>query len=851
LIRVALKGLLGRKFRAATVAFAIVLGVAMVSGTFVLTDTISHAFDRIFVSARSGTSVVVSGKTVVQRSIGSNATVPVTLLAPIRRLPGVKAAAGAIKDQAKIIGKNGKAITTRGSPTFGYGVDFSHPRFNPLTLLTGRWPAAGEVAVDKTTAEKQGFRLGQMIGVEGRGPVGRYRLTGTVGIGGVSTGGTTFAAFDLVSAQRIFAKEGAYDSISVAAKSGTAEAQLVREIRPLLPASAQVKTAAQQAQSDSQQIQQGLSFLTYFLLAFAGIALFVGSFVIFNTLSITVAQRTREFATLRTLGALRRQVLQSVVIEMLVLGLLSSVAGLALGLGLAKALSALLSGAGLSLPQTGIVFATRTVVVSLLVGVVVALLAGIFPALRATRVPPIAAVREGATLPKSRLAQHASPIAGVVIAVAVAILGVGMFVGGLSTVTRLIALAAGCLALFIGVALVSPPLVGPLAAVVGRPSARLGGVAGRLARENAARNPGRTATTAASLMIGLALVTFVAVLGQGLHASISDTLNRDLVADYVVSPVSSRQTTFAPAAGNAVASAPEVAVASNVRGEQAKVAGGQATVTGLDPATITKGYRFEWKHGSDAALRQLGRNGVIVTDTFATGKSLRLGSRVRVVTPDDKTHEFVVKGIYKAPALGSVLGSVSLSRDVFDATFARPQNQDTFITVRGTPTQATQRSLEGKLAAYPDTKLQTRKQFITSQESSVSTLLSLLYVLLALSVIVSLFGMVNALALSVLERTRELGMLRAVGMTRREVRRLVRYESVITASIGAVLGLPLGIFLAALVTRALSSQGIVFALPGTSLVVFAVLAVVAGVAAAILPARRAAGLNVLEALQYE
>jgi ABC-type antimicrobial peptide transport system permease subunit len=372
----------------------------------------------------------------------------------------------------------------------------------------------------------------------------------------------------------------------------------------------------------------------------------------------------------------------------------------------------------------------------------------------------------------------------------------------------------------------------------------------RVARENARRNPGRTAATAAALMIGLALVTFVAVLGQGLRASIVDRLKRDLVADYVVSSRTSGGQ-FSTAAADAAATAQGVAVASSARGEQAKVDGSQVTVTGIDPATITKVYMLEWKHGSDAVLGSLGPNDAIVTDTFANDKHLHVGSRLTMVTPADKKVQLVVRGIYKAPALGSVLGSVSMSTSSFDATFSRPRDQNTFITVRDQPTDATKRSIEAKLTAYPDTKVQTRDEFITDQESTVQTLLSLLYVLLALSVIVALFGMVNTLALSVLERTRELGMLRAIGMTRREVRRIVRHESVITALIGAVLGLPLGIFLAAVVTRALASQGIVFALPGKSLVIFAIIAVLAGIGAAVLPARRAAGLNVLEALQYE
>ena len=308
MIRVALRGLLGRKFRTALVALAIALGVAMVSGTYVLTDTISAAFDQIFVNSRSGYSVIVSGKKVVERSLGNQATVPESLLTKIRALPGVDSAAGEIRDDAQIVGKNGKAISTRGPPTFGFGIDFSRPRFNPLGLLSGHWPHAGEVVVDKHTASNQGFRIGDMIGVSARGPVQKYRLTGTAALAGVSaTGGSTLAGFDLQTAHKLFDKEGKFDSISVAAKAGVAPEQLVREIRPLLPSSAQVKTSTDQAQSDANQVTQGLSFLKYFLLAFAGIALFVGAFVIFNTLSITIAQRTREFATLRTLGAVRRQ----------------------------------------------------------------------------------------------------------------------------------------------------------------------------------------------------------------------------------------------------------------------------------------------------------------------------------------------------------------------------------------------------------------------------------------------------------------------------------------------------------------------------------------------------------------
>jgi putative ABC transport system permease protein len=849
---VALKGLLGRKFRSALTAIAIVLGVAMASGTLILTDTISKAFDQIFVTSRKGTSVVISREKIVERSFGRSGTVPATLLTNVRALKDVAAAAGATEDDAKLIGENGKVITSFGPPSLAEGVDLTNQRFNPYSLVRGRWPhGPGETAIDDATAKKQHFRLGSTVGVTVRGPVRRFRLTGTLRFAGLSSlGSATFALFDVATAQRLFHKEGQFDSISVAAARGTKPEALVREIAPLLPKGVQVKTAKGQAESDSKQVKIGLSFLTYALLAFAGIALFVGAFVIFNTISITVAQRTREFATLRTLGAQRRQVLTSVVLESFVIGAIASVTGLFVGLGLSRLLEKLFVAAGIDLPTAGTVLTTRTIVVGLLVGVVVAVVAGLLPAMRATRVPPIAAVREGATLPPSRLAPFALYIAGTLIAIALALLAYGMFAGGVATTKRLILLGAGSLLLFIGVAQLSTRIVKPLASMLGWPSARVGGIAGLLARQNSVRNPGRTAATAAALMIGLALVTFVAVLGQGLRSSVGDTIKRQVRADYVVSAQNGIDP-FPAAAGDAVAQAPQVAVASSVRGDSAKVAGSDDTVTGLDPATIRRVYRFEWQRGSDAVLGQLGSSGAIVANTFADRKHLRLGSRFTVVTPSARKLRLVVKGIYKAPALGSLLGAASISRTTFDATFASPRDQNTYVLTRGGASPAAEAALSRTLAAYPDAKLQTKQDFVKTRESRISLVLSLLYVLLALSVIVSIFGMVNTLALSIVERTRELGMLRAIGMTQRQVRRMVRHESVITALIGAALGLPLGVFLAALVTAALSSEGIVFALPGASLVVFAIAAVVAGILAAIGPARRAARLDVLKALQYE
>ena len=856
--RVALKGLAGRKLRAALTALAIVLGVAMVSGTYVLTDTIDKAFSNIFQETYANTDAVVQGRAPEIEFQGDSALAPPVseaVLEDVRALPSVEAAAGSIVNDAdtKILTKEGKAVNTNGAPSFGFGIDPSASRFNPLKLLEGRWPTAeGEVAIDVATADEQGYKVGDEVKIATLKPVEQFRVVGLAQYGSTrSLGSATFAAFTIPEAQRLLEREGKFDAISVAAKDGVTPRELVRELREALPAeSVQVRTGVQQATEDSETAEF-TTFIRYFLLAFAGIALFVGAFVIFNTLSITVAQRTREFATMRTIGASRRQLLASVVLEALVIGFLASVVGLFAGLGLAVGLNALFEALNLDLPAADTVFATRTIVVSLLVGTIVTLLAGLFPAIRATRVPPIAAVREGATLPRSRLAPFAPYLALVTIALAVVLLAYAMFRDGVGTIERLLSIAGGVLALFLGVAMVSSRLVRPIAAVVGWPATRVGGVAGRLAKGNSLRNTGRTASTAAALMIGIALVTFVAVLATGMKASNRGAIEDQVKADYVVTS----QDGFSPfvaGAGDALANAGGGAeLVTPVRSELGKVGDESQYVTGIDPRVIAEAYNFQWKDGSDAVVRALGRDGAIVSNDFAEENDLRVGSRVPLLTPDNTRAVLEVKGVYEPPPFYPILGAVSITKETFDSLYERPRNQFVFVNVAGTPTGATTEALERRVAGFPDAKVQTREQWITQQDEDFNTFLNMLYVLLALSVVVSLFGMVNTLVLSVFERTRELGMLRAVGMTRRQVRRMIRHESVITALIGAALGLPLGIFLAALVTQALSQFELQFSVPIGQLAFFAAIAVIVGIIAAIMPARRAGRLNVLQALQYE
>jgi putative ABC transport system permease protein len=860
-ILVALRGLAGRKFRAIATALAIVLGVAMVSGTFVLTDTIDKAFSTIFSESYAGTDAVVSAKSADITFQGDQADtepIPESTLDAVRGVSSVEAAAGSIVDMTatKIIGSDGKAIDTSGAPSFGFGIDPSPElsRFNPLNILDGRWPSGpNEVVVDVGTADDQHFDLGQTIEIATLQPVQSFKLVGIARYGSVdSLGSATFAVFDIPTAQKLLDRPGQFDAIAVAAKPGVTQEELVRDLDRALPPTVEAKTGREEAQKASDDISEFTKIIRYFLLAFGAIALFVGAFVIFNTLSITVAQRTREFATLRTIGASRRQLLTSVIVEALVIGIVASVLGLLLGFALARGINALFVALNADLPTTAQVYAPRTFVVSILIGVVVTVLAGLAPAIRATRVPPIAAVREGAELPHGRLARYVPYIAAVLVALAVVLLGYAMFADSLDTGPRLISIAMGVLLLFVGVAMLSKLAVPPVARAIGFPSARLGGVAGSLARGNALRNPSRTAATAAALMIGLALVTFIATLSAGMKASNRDAIEAQVVADYVVTSQNGFDP-FVAAAGDAASQASVSQQATSVRSDLAKFAGTSGYLTGIEPGSIANAYRFDWKDGSgsDEVLSQLGNDGAIISNDFADKKDLAVGDRFPLLVPSGQRRTLVVRGIYEPPPFYPLLGTVSIAKATFDSLFERPRNQFTFINVAGDPTEATQNELEASLAGFPDAKVQTREAWITAQDEDFNQFLIMLYVLLTLSVLVSLFGMVNTLVLSVFERTRELGMLRAVGMTRRQTRRMIRHESVITALIGAALGLPLGILLATLVTRALSEFDVQYKLPWGQLIVFVIVAIIAGILAAIIPARRASRLRVLEALQYE
>jgi putative ABC transport system permease protein len=851
MLRVELRGLASRKLRTALTALAVVLGVALIAGTYILTDTINASFDNIFSTASKGVDVSVTPKEAVKQQNAQAPAFSATLLDRVRAVPGVKQAAGGIFSQATIYDKHGKNLSAAGAPGF---VTAGEPKpFDPFRYVKGKPPTtSGEVALDRSTADKAGYHVGDRVEVAGNGPRRTYRLSGIARFGDVgSVAGASVAILTLPEAQSVLDLPGRLDNIDVQAAPGVPPRTLVARLKAALPSIVTVRTGQQQAKSQATDIRKSFSFLRTILLVFGGVVLFVGAFMIFNTFSITIAQRAREFALLRTLGASRRQVLRSVVAEAGLVGLASAVVGLLAGIGLAPGLRALFTLFGADLPSSGTVLETRTIVVSLVVGVVVTVVASLAPALRATRVPPIAALREGAVLPPGRLARVRVPLAIVLALAGVALLVGGLF-GGVSG-GRAAGLAGGGAAIvFVGVALMSSVFVRPLAVAVGAPLARTRGVVGALARENAERNPGRTAATAAALMIGLALVTFVTIFAAGLKSSIRDNVEKGFRGAFVLQNTDQQGQPIPAASARALKAVPGIGTVAEVRMSASKVrgVGEQAQVSGVDGAQLASVYRLDWTRGSPAALRSLGPADVLVSKQFADSHGVKVGRTLSLTTPADRHVQLTVRGIYKDDA--QLLSDLTVATPTMLAAFGAPQPAVVLAgRAPGASEAAVQRAAKQAMKPFPTVDVLTKKEFTDDVAKQVNQILTFFYVLLSLAVIVSLFGIVNTLALSIHERTRELGMMRAIGTSRRQVRQIIRYESVITALIGAVLGMVLGVFFAVVVTIPLTDQGFTLSFPVGTLIVLLVLAALAGVLAAIGPARRAASIDVLEALAYE
>jgi putative ABC transport system permease protein len=853
MLALSLRGIATRKLRTALTAFAVVLGVALVSGTYMLTDTIDKSFDEVFTTANRGVDVVVTPKRLFDADMEGAAVQPeelrAALLDAVRRVPGVALAAGSVFLPGQIYDQDDEPLITTGAPMFI--TDTNPARFDPFEYEEGHPPRGPrEMAIDKGSADRAGFELGDMVRLSGEGPQEAFRLVGIAKFGEEnSLAGAAIAIVSPPEAQRLLGLRDEFTQISVAAAPGTTPGELARAITATLPRDeVTVRTGEQQARSDSEDIKDQLGFLRTFLFVFAGIALFVGAFLIANTFSITVAQRVREFALLRMIGANRRQVLRAVIGEALVIGVLASIVGFFAGFAMAPALNALFKLFGAELPSTGIVLETRTVIVSILIGTIITLLSALVPAVRATRVPPIAALQEAASLPRGRAARWRTPLASVVSLLGVALMCLGLF-GSASGGDAAGLVGAGAAVIFIGVGMLAQHIVTPLALAVGKPlEGRRGRIAPRLARENAQRNPRRTASTSAALMIGVAFVAFVTIFAAGLKASIADAVDVGLRGQLIA-----QTTNFQPVPVAARATLQEVegvGTVSGVRFSRAIVAGeGRPTVTGVDPATIGEVFNLDWDDGSAATLRALGPGEALLATRWAEDHGLTVGDTLSVTSPTGARLDVEVTGIYDDEA--NLLANLTLPNEVLLRDFNVRGDAFLMATASGDVEAVKARADRAMRAAFPSVEVLTKDEFIGDQEDQINQLLALVYVLLALTLLIALFGVLNTLFLTIHERTRELGMLRAIGTSRRQVKRMVRYESVITSMIGAVLGVVLGAIFAVLVTIPLESEGFKISIPIGQLVILLILAAVFGVIAAIAPARRAARLDVLRALAYE
>ena len=776
-------------------------------------------------------------------------TIPASLLSRVQKTAGVRLAAGAIFTPGGFFDAEGQKIGNKFAPKF---ISSHLPDgLESLTYLEGHPPRGpGEASLDKAAAESSGIAMGERIRLIGQGRARSFRLVGFTRLGSASFGGASIAQVTLPVAQRLTHKAGSFDQISVAAAGGVSATVLKRRIAAEMPAGVKVETAKESADRSSEEIRENLGFLQTFLLVFGFIAILVGSFLIFNTFSITIAQRVTEFGMLRTLGASRRQILVAVVVEALAIGLIGALIGIAGGFVAALLLNGLLELFEVDLPTTGLVMESRTVVVALLVGIVVTLLSSLVPVLRATRVPPIAAL-QAYTPPASRGRRIAVAGAALLLGVAgLAMVLVGIF-GSAAADTAAGLVGGGAVVIVFAVSLFSPRLVPPLATIAGWPLERLRRLLGRLARENAQRNPSRTAVTAAALMIGLALVAFVTVFAAGLKSSVAQVVDENFAGGLVIQ----NSDGFSPipaGAAEAARKVPGVEDVATVRSAQAKLVG-NGTVAAVSAPTPEIGdtVKIEWKSGGPASLRHLAGGQAILSESFASDHDLEAGDSFRLLTQTGAKPSFRVAGTFSAKL--DVFGSVVVTQAVMARAF--DQSQDTIDFVKTAPgaDAATVQALlsAGAERAFPTTEVLNQQELKESREEQVDQLVNLVYALLAMAILISLFGIANTLALSIHERTRELGMLRAIGMSRRQVRTMIRYEAVITALIGAILGIVLGVIFAALISQPLKDEGFTLSYPVGSLIVLLILAGLAGVLAAIPPARRASRLDVLDSLHYE
>ena len=834
---VTIKGLLAHKLRLALTSLAIVLGVTFVAGTFVLTDTLQNTFSSLFGNIYQKVDFQVRG---VAQFPGNSANavrnpMPESVFGAVRQVPGVAAAFGQVQGYAQFVAPDGTAIPDNSAPTYGIAFD-PDSQISELRLTEGKPPTtSNDVVMDAGTAKKYHFKVGQSVRVLSAGAPKTYTITGIAQFGNApNLAGATLAAFTLPTAQAVVGEVGQLSYINVVAKPGADKAVVQRDIAKALPAGTEVVTGQTVVQEDTSAVNQALSFFSTALLVFAFISLFVGAFTIFNTFSITVGQRTRELALLRVVGASRRQVFRSVLTEAAIVGAISSVIGIGLGVLAALGLKELLGAFGIDLPSGPLVFEVRTVLVSLAVGVGVTVIASVGPARRAVRIPPIAALSdrqaETEVTPRRQLIRGGavSIIGGVVLAI------------GLTEPNVLLVAVAALLVRF-GVAMLAPAVARPLSAVIGRPLAGAFGEAGKLGRLNSMRSPRRTAQTASALIIGIALVSAIAVFGASVSKSATASVDDAINADLLLTASSGTLADSVPALASAV---PGVTTSATIYRDQFEFRGSLVTLTSAPAEHLSDTITLRMKAGSTTALA---RGEMLVDSTTARSDHLSVGDLAPVKFAATGPTNTRIGGIYEANA---VIGSYLVSNSYFHAHFTNERPAAVLLRTNGA--SSVDNRVKGALSGYSNVQVQTRAQFEQAQTNSINQLLGLVYALLALAVLIALLGIVNTMMLSVFERTREIGLLRAVGMRRGQVRTMVRSESVIISVFGAIIGIVMGTGLGIALVASLRQQGVNdMAVPATDLVLFLVLSALLGLVAATWPARRAAKLDVLAAIATE
>lgn len=833
-----LRGVFAHKRRLVATALAIVVGVAFMLGSLVVSHTVKTALADVNVATEQHTDVLVRGSAHINDDNGTqHGVVPASLATRIARVPGVAAVSPRITGYAQVLGADGQPIDDLGNGATPLGEAWSpDPALNPFQLTAGHGPTdPSDVVIDRRTATRAHLAVGSTVTILTTSQPRRFTVTGIAGFaGGDSKAGVSSTLFTPRTAATLLGDGHDVQSLAVRAMPGVGQGVLAHRIAAILPTSAQAVTGATLAAENRHLHNADANFFATFTLIFAVVALLVGAFIINNTFSILVAQRTRELGVLRALGASGRQVRRSVFTEALVVGVAASAVGLGAGVGVAHGLKALLSGFGLPLPPTPIQVTTSALLTSFLVGVVVTVGSAMLPARRASRVSPITAIRDSAgDVPGSRRRT--------VLGLAVTAVGVTGVLGGV-TAGRTPPTLFGALLAFLGVAVLGPVFVRPVVRVIGAGLPRLRGMRGRLARENAMRNPRRSAATAAALMVGVSLVVAMTSFVASAKSSIGGSFDREFHGTYALDSGAWIYGGISPTAAAQAARLPGVQAIAAQQRTQADIAGTTSELSGWDPRQLPQVFDLGVRSGSVASL---GDDGIAVGTSYADKHRLRLGQRLPVTFKDGTRQAFTVRAVFRH---SDWTGQAWISRAAFGRDL--PGALDTTVYVKGSGA-ALHAGLARIAAAYPTATLRDRAQISAAQTAVFDKALGLVYALLALTILIALFGIANTVALSVVERTRELGVLRAVGMQRSELRSMVRWEAATVSAFGAVMGVVIGLFLGRSLVFAVAQSGIEtanFVVPAGQVAVVVLVAAAAGVLAAWLPARRAARLDVLRAI---